>query len=158
MMKFSKVGNKLIVKSDDVRRLYDVCTFVDEEASYTTFGDAIKVNIIDNADKTETMIEFADKHYDDIIKVICESSFTFSDIYRNPEILQLYLNRSGTQQKPELKTKDSMRRAIDKYNSKFAEIKIRIKPDVKDKIKSKAQQNGMSLQAYIISLIETDLN
>ena len=51
-----------------------------------------------------------------------------------------------------------MRRAIDKYNSKFAEIKIRIKPDVKDKIKSKAQQNGMSLQAYIISLIETDLN
>lgn len=155
-MKFSKVGNKLIVKSDDVRRLYDVCTFVDEEASYTTFGDAIKVNIIDNADKTETMIEFADKHYDDIIKVICESSFTFSDIYRNPEILQLYLNRSN--EKKELKTKDSMRKAIDKYNSKFAEIKIRIKPDVKDKIKSKAQQNGMSLQAYIISLIETDLN
>ena len=158
MMNFLKVGNRLIVKSDDVRRLYEVCTFVDEEASYTTFSDGVKVSIIDNADKTIAMIKFADEHYDDIISIICESSFVFADIYRNPEILQLYLNRSGTQQKPELKTKDSMRRAIDKYNSKFAEIKIRIKPDVKDKIKSKAQQNGMSLQAYIISLIETDLN
>ena len=156
MMKFSTVGNKLIVKSDDVRRLYDVCTFVDEEASYTTFSDGVKVSIIDNADKTIAMIKFADEHYDDIIKIICESSFVFADIYRNPEILQLYLNRSN--EKKELKTKDSMRKAIDKYNSKFAEIKIRIKPDVKDKIKSKAQQNGMSLQAYIISLIETDLN
>ena len=156
MMKFSKVGNKLIVKSDDVRRLYDVCTFVDEEASYTTFSDGVKVSIIDNADKTIAMIKFADEHYDDIISIICESSFVFADIYRNPEILQLYLNRSN--EKKELKTKDSMRKAIDKYNSKFAEIKIRIKPDVKDKIKSKAQQNGMSLQAYIISLIETDLN
>ena len=156
MMKFSTVGNKLIVKSDDVRRLYDVCTFVDEEASYTTFSDGVKVSIIDNADKTIAMIKFADEHYDDIISIICESSFVFADIYRNPEILQLYLNRSN--EKKELKTKDSMRKAIDKYNSKFAEIKIRIKPDVKDKIKSKAQQNGMSLQAYIISLIETDLN
>lgn len=157
MMKFSKVGNKLIVKSDDVRRLYDVCTFVDEEASYTTFSDGVKVSIIDNADKTIAMIKFADEHYDDIISIICESSFVFADIYRNPEILQLYLNRSDVQKK-ELKTKDSMRKAIDKYNSKFAEIKIRIDPNVKEKIKAKAKQNGMSVQAYIIDLIEKDIN
>ncbi len=158
MMKFSTVGNKLIVKSDDVRKLYEVCTFVDDRAEYTTFSDAISVNIIDNnVDKTKAMIKFADEHYDDICKVIYESSFVFADIYRNPEILQLYLNRSDVQKK-ELKTKDSMRKAIDKYNSKFAEIKIRIDPNVKEKIKAKAKQNGMSVQAYIIDLIEKDIN
>lgn len=158
MMKFSTVGNKLIVKSDDVRKLYEVCTFVDDRAEYTTFSDAISVNIIDNnVDKTKAMIKFADEHYDDICKIIYESSFVFADIYRNPEILQLYLNRSDVQKK-ELKTKDSMRKAIDKYNSKFAEIKIRIDPNVKEKIKAKAKQNGMSVQAYIIDLIEKDIN
>ena len=157
-MKFSTVGNKLIVKSDDVRKLYEVCTFVDDRAEYTTFSDAISVNIIDNnVDKTKAMIKFADEHYDDICKIIYESSFVFADIYRNPEILQLYLNRSDVQKK-ELKTKDSMRKAIDKYNSKFAEIKIRIDPNVKEKIKAKAKQNGMSVQAYIIDLIEKDIN
>lgn len=157
MLKFKTISDKLIVKDDNLKRLYEVCTFVDEGATYTTFCDAIKVSIIDNVNKTKAMIEFADKHYDDIIKVICESSFVFADIYRNPEILQLYLNRSGTQQKPELKTKDSMRKAIDKYNSKLSEIKIRVKPDVKDKIKARAAENGMSVQAYIISLIDNDI-
>lgn len=156
MLKFKTISNKLIVKDDDLKRLYEVCTFVDEGATYTTFGDAIKVSIIDNVDKTKAMIEFADKHYDDILKVICDSSFTFSDIYRNPEVLQLYLNRSSIQ-KTDLKTKDSMRKAIDKYNSKFAEIKIRVKPDVKDKMKARAAENGMSVQAYIISLIDNDI-
>lgn len=156
MLKFKTISDKLIVKDDDLKRLYEVCTFVDEEATYTTFCDAIKVSIIDNVNKTKAMIEFADKHYDDIIKVICESSFTFSDIYRNPEVLQLYLNRSSIH-KSELKTKDSMRKAIDKYNSKFAEIKIRVKPDVKDKIKARAEEKGMSVQAYIISLIDNDV-
>ena len=146
------------MKSDDVRKLYEVCTFVDDRAEYTTFSDAISVNIIDNnVDKTKAMIKFADEHYDDICKIIYESSFVFADIYRNPEILQLYLNRSDVQKK-ELKTKDSMRKAIDKYNSKFAEIKIRIDPNVKEKIKAKAKQNGMSVQAYIIDLIEKDIN
>lgn len=156
MLKFKTISDKLIVKDDDLKRLYEVCTFVDDGATYTTFGDAIKVSIIDNVNKTKAMIEFADKHYDDILKVICDSSFTFSDIYRNPEVLQLYLNRSSIQ-KTDLKTKDSMRKAIDKYNSKFAEIKIRIKPDVKDKIKARAAENGMSVQAYIISLIDNDI-
>lgn len=156
MLKFKTISDKLIVKDDDLKRLYEVCTFVDDGATYTTFGDAIKVSIIDNVNKTKSMIEFADKHYDDILKVICDSSFTFSDIYRNPEVLQLYLNRSSIQ-KTDLKTKDSMRKAIDKYNSKFAEIKIRIKPDVKEKIKARAAENGMSVQAYIISLIDNDI-
>lgn len=154
MLEFKKISNNLIVKDNDIKRLYEVCTFVDEEATHTTFGDSIKVSIIDdNVDKTKAMIKFADEHYDDICKVIYESSFVFADIYRNPEILQLYLNRSDVQKK-ELKTKDSMRKAIDKYNSKFAEIKIRIDPNVKEKIKAKAKQNGMSVQAYIIDLIE----
>ncbi len=158
MLEFKKISNNLIVKDNDIKRLYEVCTFVDEEATHTTFGDSIKVSIIDdNVDKTKAMIKFADEHYDDICKVIYESSFVFADIYRNPEILQLYLNRSDVQKK-ELKTKDSMRKAIDKYNSKFAEIKIRIDPNVKEKIKAKAKQNGMSVQAYIIDLIEKDIN
>lgn len=156
MLKFKTISDKLIVKDDDLKRLYEVCTFVDEGATYTTFGDAIKVSIIDNVNKTKAMIEFADKHYDDILKVICDSSFTFSDIYRNPEVLQLYLNRSSVQ-KSELKTKGSMRKAIDKYNSKLAEIKIRVKPDIKDKIKARAEEKGMSVQAYIISLIDNDI-
>lgn len=158
MLEFKTISNKLIVKDNDIKRLYEVCTFVDAEATHTTFGDSIKVSIIDdNVDKTKAMIKFADEHYDDICKVIYESSFVFADIYRNPEILQLYLNRSDVQKK-ELKTKDSMRKAIDKYNSKFAEIKIRIDPNVKEKIKAKAKQNGMSVQAYIIDLIEKDIN
>lgn len=156
MLKFKTISDKLIVKDDDLKRLYEVCTLVDEEASYTTFGDAIKVNIVANADKTKAMVEFADKHYDDILKVICDSSFTFSDIYRNPEVLQLYLNRSSIQ-KADLKTKDSMRKAIDKYNSKLSEIKIRVKPDIKDRVKARAEEKGMSVQSYIISLIDNDI-
>ena len=139
MLEFKKISNKLIVKDNDIKRLYEVCTFVDEEATHTTFGDSIKVSIIDNVEKTKSMIKFADEHYDDILKIVCESSFTFSDIYRNPEILQIYLNRSNTH-KTELKTKDSMRKAIDKYNSKFAEIKIRVSPDIKDKVKTRAAE------------------
>lgn len=156
MLKFKTISDKLIVKDDDLKRLYEVCTFVDEGATYTTFGDAIKVSIIDNVDKTKAMIDFADKHYDDICKVIYESSFTFSDIYRNPEVLQLYLNRSNIH-KSELKTKDSMRKAIDKYNSKLSEIKIRVKPDIKDKVKARAEEKGLSVQSYIISLIDNDI-
>lgn len=156
MLEFKKISNKLIVKDNDIKRLYEVCTFVDEEATHTTFGDSIKVSIIDNVEKTKSMIKFADEHYDDILKIVCESSFTFSDIYRNPEILQIYLNRSNTH-KTELKTKDSMRKAIDKYNSKFAEIKIRVSPDIKDKVKTRAAEKGLSVQSYIISLINNDI-
>lgn len=156
MLEFKTISNKLIVKDNDIKRLYEVCTFVDEEATHTTFGDSIKVSIIDNVEKTKSMIKFANEHYDDILKIVCESSFTFSDIYRNPEILQIYLNRSNTH-KTELKTKDSMRKAIDKYNSKFAEIKIRVSPDIKDKVKTRAAEKGLSVQAYIISLIDNDI-
>lgn len=80
----------------------------------------------------------------------------FSDIYRNPEVLQLYLNRSSTH-KTELKTKDSMRKAIDKYNSKLSEIKIRVKPGIKDRVKARAAEKGLSVQSYIISLIDNDI-
>lgn len=156
MLEFKTISNKLIVRDNDLKRLYEVCTFVDEEATHTTLGDGIKVSIIDNVEKTKSMIKFADEHYDDILKIVCESSFTFSDIYRNPEILQIYLNRSNTH-KTELKTKDSMRKAIDKYNSKFAEIKIRVSPDIKDKVKTRAAEKGLSVQAYIISLIDNDI-
>lgn len=160
MLEFKTISNKLIVKDNDIKRLYEVCTFVDAEATHTTFGDSIKVSIIDdNVDKTKAMIKFADEHYDDICKVIYESSFVFADIYRNPEILQLYLDRSDVQErKPELKTKDSMRKAIDKYNAKFDEIKIRVPHGEKEKIKQLASNKGMSVQAYIISLINADIS
>lgn len=60
------------------------------------------------------------------------------------------------EQKKKNKTKESMRKAIDKYNAKFDEIKIRVKPDIKDRVKAKAEEKGMSVQAYIISLMNND--
>ena len=50
-----------------------------------------------------------------------------------------------------------MRKAIDKYNSKLSEIKIRVKPDIKDKVKARAEEKGLSVQSYIISLIDNDI-
>ena len=60
------------------------------------------------------------------------------------------------EQKKKYKTKESMRKAIDKYNAKFDEIKIRVKPDIKDRVKARAEEKGMSVQAYIISLMNND--
>ena len=34
---------------------------------------------------------------------------------------------------------------------------IRVKPDIKDKVKARAEENGMSVQAYIIILIDNDI-
>lgn len=59
--------------------------------------------------------------------------------------------------KEETKTKESTRKAIEKYNEKFDEIKIRVKPEIKDKVKARAEEKRMSMQAYIIDLIEKDI-
>ena len=45
-----------------------------------------------------------------------------------------------------------------KYNAKaYEQIPLRVKTGQKDEIKAQADRRGMSLNAYIISLIEKDM-
>jgi len=45
-----------------------------------------------------------------------------------------------------------------KYNAKaYEQIPLRVKTGQKDEIKAKADSRGMSLNAYIIDLIEKDM-
>lgn len=49
-------------------------------------------------------------------------------------------------------------RAKNKYNAKaYDQIPLRVKAGDKDKIKAHAQSKGMSLNAYIVALIERDM-
>ncbi len=56
--------------------------------------------------------------------------------------------------KEETKTKESMKKAIDKYNNKFDEIKIRVPKGMKEEIKYLAERNHQSMNEFIKSLIE----
>lgn len=56
--------------------------------------------------------------------------------------------------KEETKTKESMRKAIDKYNEKFDEIKIRVPKGMKEEIKYLAERNHQSMNEFIKELIE----
>ena len=49
-------------------------------------------------------------------------------------------------------------KAKNKYNAKaYDQIPLRVKAGEKEKIKAHAQQKGMSLNAYIVDLIEKDM-
>lgn len=49
-------------------------------------------------------------------------------------------------------------RAKNKYNAKaYDQIPLRVKVGEKEKIQAHAQQKGMSLNAYIVNLIEKDM-
>ena len=56
-----------------------------------------------------------------------------------------------------MKLSESRKRANDKYLSEQEEIKIRVPKGKKDKIKDQAESQGMSVNAYIIGLIEKDM-
>ena len=45
----------------------------------------------------------------------------------------------------------------ERKNIFFVHYKIRVKPDIKDKVKAREEENGMSAQAYIIILIDNDI-
>ena len=44
-----------------------------------------------------------------------------------------------------------------RYLEKLDHITIRVQGGIKEKIKARAQQKGMSLNAYIVDLIEKDM-
>ena len=56
-----------------------------------------------------------------------------------------------------MKLSESRKRANDKYLSEQEEIKIRVPKGKKDNIKDQAESQGMSVNAYIIGLIEKDM-
>ena len=45
----------------------------------------------------------------------------------------------------------------ERKNIFFFLFKIKVKPDIKDNVKARAEENGMSAQAYIIILIDNDI-
>ena len=51
---------------------------------------------------------------------------------------------------------EAQKKANNKYFEKFDDIKVRVPAGKKDEYKAQAEKNGMSLNAYIIKLLETD--
>ncbi len=52
---------------------------------------------------------------------------------------------------------EAQKKANNKYFERFDDIKIRVPKGKKDEYKAHAQSKGMSLNAYIIGLIEADI-
>ena len=52
---------------------------------------------------------------------------------------------------------EAQKKANNKYFERFDDIKIRVPKGKKEEYKLHAQSKGMSLNAYIISLIEADI-
>ena len=53
---------------------------------------------------------------------------------------------------------DAQKKATSKYFGKLDEIKIRVQKGKKAEIQAHAQSKGLSLNAYIVSLIEKDMH
>lgn len=53
---------------------------------------------------------------------------------------------------------DAQKKATNKYFEKLDEFKVRVKKGQKEIIQAHAQEKGLSLNAYIVSLIEKDMN
>lgn len=53
---------------------------------------------------------------------------------------------------------DAQKKATNKYFEKLDEFKVRVPKGQKELIQARAQSKGLSLNAYIISLIEKDMN
>lgn len=56
-----------------------------------------------------------------------------------------------------MSTTDAQKRATINYQKKLSSISIRLKPEHAEKIKKRAEEQGMSLRAYILGLIERDM-
>ena len=55
------------------------------------------------------------------------------------------------------KTRNCQLDASEKYNSQFAKILIRINPELKDEFQEFCRDIGISMNAEIVSLIESDI-
>lgn len=53
-------------------------------------------------------------------------------------------------------TKEAARKAVAKYHEKLDEFKIRVPKGKKDEYKAQAEAHGLSLNAYVVKLIEAD--
>lgn len=53
---------------------------------------------------------------------------------------------------------EAQKRASINYQKKLSSISIRLKPEYLEKIKQRAKQKGLSLRAYLLNLIETDIS
>ncbi len=51
---------------------------------------------------------------------------------------------------------EASKRAVAKYHEKLDDIKIRVPKGKKDEYKAQAQEHGLSLNAYIVKLLEQD--
>jgi predicted DNA binding CopG/RHH family protein len=51
---------------------------------------------------------------------------------------------------------ESQKKANNKYFEKFDDIKVRVPAGKKDEYKAQAQEHGLSLNAYIVKLMEQD--
>ncbi len=52
---------------------------------------------------------------------------------------------------------DAQKRATVNYQKKLSSISIRVKPEVANDIKKRAEEKNLSLRAYILGLIEKDM-
>lgn len=52
---------------------------------------------------------------------------------------------------------EAQKRATANYQKKLSSISIRIKPEQAEQIKKHAERKGLSLRAYILGLIEKDM-
>ena len=52
--------------------------------------------------------------------------------------------------------KEAQKKANNKYFEKFDDIKIRVPKGKKEEYKAQAAEHGLSLNAYIVQLIEAD--
>lgn len=70
--------------------------------------------------------------------------------------LKIYTKKEEGQEEPKPKKKESQARAEKKYLQKFDDIKVRVPEGQRKIIKAKAEEKGMSLNAYIQDLIKKD--
>lgn len=56
----------------------------------------------------------------------------------------------------QMATSEAARKAVAKYHEKLDDIKIRVPKGKKEEYKAQAAEHGLSLNAYIVQLLEAD--
>lgn len=61
------------------------------------------------------------------------------------------------QKEKELKTSPAMRRAVDKYNSQFVDLRVRMRPEEKKAVTEYAAMKGESVNKMLLRLIREEM-
>lgn len=56
-----------------------------------------------------------------------------------------------------MSTSDAQKRASTKYLKSLSSISIRVKPEFADQVRQRAQKKGLSMRAYLLDLIQQDM-